>query len=393
MTHLEILTFLNKTFSANFYLVGGFVRDMLSEKPSLDYDIATNMLPETIMQIAQAKGLKAIPTGIKHGTVTLIVDSIPLEITTFRKDFNNNGRHCNVEFTTSMQKDAQRRDFTINALYLDEHNKIYDFHNGQKDLQEGVLKFIGSPRDRIKEDYLRILRFFRFLSVTNKNKDSLTKDLISIFEEETANLSILSRERISQEFVKICEKEYFIKSFLGMLKVKNLQDYFKLSKQIKNFKDKDLSLIKHWDGFNKLCLIYSFNLDGILQKDNFRWSNKQKARVRTYTNSTQLDVLSENFTKNAFIHGKKSIEFAIIQKYFIGKLSKDVAVSKLDELESLEVPIFPLKGKDLIAIGFNKNKELGMILKQVESFWINNNFTNKTQCLDFARKLLKKYIY
>jgi len=392
MTHLEILRYLNKTFSANFYLVGGFVRDMLLGKPSFDYDIATDMLPETIIKVAKTKGLRTIPTGLKHGTVTLIINSNHLEITTFRRDFNNNGRHSNVEFTKSIHEDSKRRDFTINAIYLDEHNNLYDFHNSQNDLQKQVIRFIGDPKERIKEDYLRILRFFRFLSITetDKSKDSLTKEIISIFEKETVNLSILSRERISQEFIKICDKDHFIRSFLGMLKVKNLQTYFNLSENIKIFKDKDFSLIKHWDSFDKLCLIFSFNLEDILQQNNFRWSNKQKSKVKTHIKALKSDILSDGFVKNIFIYGKQSMEFVIIQKYFADELSKNIVISKLEELNNIIIPEVPVTAKDLISLGFKKNKELGIVLKKVETFWIDNNFTSKKLCLDFARKLLKK---
>ena len=215
MGHLRTLKDLNSTFNANFYLVGGFVRDLLSDIKSEDLDIATDMHPEDLIRMAEEKNIKVFPTGLQHGTVTLIFDDQQLEITTFRKDFNNNGRHCSVDFTKSMKEDSCRRDFTINAIYLDEKGRYYDFHNGKSDLEKGRVKFIGNPDERIKEDYLRILRFFRFCSSFDKTAISTRdEDVKTALEFNASKLSELSADRISQEFLKMTESEKYIKGVI-----------------------------------------------------------------------------------------------------------------------------------------------------------------------------------
>ena len=142
--------------------VGGAVRNTLLGIPVTEIDLATTALPDRVMALARAAGLKAVPTGIEHGTVTVIVDGMPFEVTTLRRDVETYGRHATVAFTENWEEDARRRDFTLNALYADRDGTVFDPLGGYGDLVEGRVRFIGEAEERIKEDYLRILRFFRF---------------------------------------------------------------------------------------------------------------------------------------------------------------------------------------------------------------------------------------
>ena len=151
-----------ETAGGQVRVVGGCVRDALAGRPLGDIDLATTLPPEAVMATAQAAGLKAIPTGIEHGTVTVVCERQPFEITTLRRDVKTDGRHAEVAFTTDWREDAARRDFTINALSCTLEGEVFDYFGGVDDLRAGRVRFVGNPLHRIKEDVLRILRFFRF---------------------------------------------------------------------------------------------------------------------------------------------------------------------------------------------------------------------------------------
>ena len=144
------------------YFVGGCVRNAVMGYPPSDVDIATTAAPQAVMDLAKVANLRAIPTGFDHGTVTVVVDGTPFEVTTFRRDVATDGRRAVVAFSQDMAQDAARRDFTLNALYADRRGVVYDPMNGLQDAREGRVRFIDDPGQRIREDYLRILRFFRF---------------------------------------------------------------------------------------------------------------------------------------------------------------------------------------------------------------------------------------
>ena len=148
--------------------VGGCVRKAICGENIDDIDLATSLEPDEVKKKLNKEYIKVIDTGISHGTVTAILNKKKFEITTLRKDVSTDGRHANVEFTLNWEQDASRRDFTINAIYADIDGRIFDPQNGISDLQKGEVKFIGSPSERIQEDYLRILRYFRFFTQYSK---------------------------------------------------------------------------------------------------------------------------------------------------------------------------------------------------------------------------------
>ncbi|MBR6663996.1 MAG: CCA tRNA nucleotidyltransferase, partial [Alphaproteobacteria bacterium] len=148
--------------------VGGAVRDALMGIEGADLDLATDLSPDELVEACNEEGLNTVAIGIKYGTVGVIIDDTLLEVTSLRKDIKTDGRHAEVEFTDNWEADASRRDLTINAVYADEKGNVFDYYNGIEDLEKGVVRFIGSADKRIKEDYLRILRFFRFYSMFGK---------------------------------------------------------------------------------------------------------------------------------------------------------------------------------------------------------------------------------
>tara|TARA_Y100001960_G_scaffold331774_1_gene429878 strand:+ start:3977 stop:5137 length:1161 start_codon:yes stop_codon:yes gene_type:complete len=386
MKHLEILKQLNETFAANFYLVGGFVRDMLSDIHTEDYDIATDLEPEKLLAIAEEKGIRAIPTGIKHGTVTVFLAGRDLEITTFRKDFENNGRHCSVEYTKSIKEDSIRRDFTINALYLDDNNRIFDFHSGQDDLRKGRVRFIGSPEQRINEDYLRMLRFFRFYADFDVNAISLRDEALrKVFAENAHKVTNLSADRIGQEFIKLSKSKNYVKGFAALASFEEFCDIFNLRPNTVNAKD--IELIANYSEFIKLTLLYRNNLEGLLACKHFNWSNKQKGFVKALIKAKNVSLDEQYLVKNAVVYSKDVIEFWALAKYLDGDLIKFETLEAIEVLNS-ELPVFEVTGGDLIELGFTAGPQLGAILKQVKDYWLTKQFPNKQKCLNFARNLL-----
>src|SRR5579872_7361897 len=181
--------------------VGGCVRDALLGRAVQDVDVATPLRPEATMALLQKAGIKAIPTGIDHGTATAVIHGKHFEITTLRKDVSTDGRHATVAYTDDWKEDAARRDFTINALYLSPDGELFDYFNGARDAKEGHVRFIGNAGERIREDYLRILRFFRFYAWYGKTEPD--KEALTACTEAANNIGTLSGERVQQEMLKL----------------------------------------------------------------------------------------------------------------------------------------------------------------------------------------------
>lgn len=198
----KIMTLLNEEEdSARF--VGGCVRDSLINIKTNDIDIATKIKPENVIKILSSNSIKVIPTGIDHGTVSVFTDDFNFEITTLRSDVETDGRHAKVIFTNDWFKDSMRRDFTFNSIYLSPKGDIFDPHNGTSDLFEGIIKFIGNSEERIREDYLRILRYFRFSAYYGNDNVQFSSSNIAACKILGPELKKLSSERIQNEFFKI----------------------------------------------------------------------------------------------------------------------------------------------------------------------------------------------
>lgn len=185
------------------YMVGGCVRNALIGAEVSDIDISTNASPETVSNLAKQAGLRAVPTGIDHGTITVISGGEPHEITTYRHDIETDGRRAVIAFADNMLDDAKRRDFTMNALYADANGDVVDPLGGLKDLEARVVRFIGNAEDRIHEDYLRILRFFRFSAWYGDPSKGFDADALAAIGSNLAGIEKLSRERIGHEMTKL----------------------------------------------------------------------------------------------------------------------------------------------------------------------------------------------
>lgn len=189
-------------------IVGGVVRDLLQNKIAKDIDLSTTATPKEIKDVFESEKIKCIETGLQHGTLTAHINGQNYEVTTLRKDVLTDGRHAQVEFVTDWKLDAERRDLTINAMSMNIHtSELYDYFDGYNDLMNRKVKFVGDTRKRIKEDYLRILRYFRFLGRISNESDiknlNINDDILKIIKEESCNLKNISVERIWSELKRI----------------------------------------------------------------------------------------------------------------------------------------------------------------------------------------------
>ena len=200
-TGLTQLMAATRAAGGDLRLVGGAVRDFLNGRAVGELDAATSLVPETMRAVAEAAGFRVVPTGLAHGTLTVILPERAMEVTTLRRDVNCDGRYAEVAFTTDWREDAARRDFTINALYMDGSGEVYDYHDGVADLRAGRLRFIGDANQRIEEDALRILRFFRFLAT--HAQPPIDAAALAACHHHRAMLAGLSGERIAQEIRKL----------------------------------------------------------------------------------------------------------------------------------------------------------------------------------------------
>ena len=361
--------------------VGGCVRKILNDEKTDDIDLATNLTPDQVKQCLDKNQIKFFETGIEHGTITAVIDDQNFEITTLRKDVKTDGRHAVVEYTTNWKEDSLRRDFSINSIYSDLDGNLYDPNSGHKDLNVGIIKFIGDPETRIKEDYLRIIRYLRFYTEYSKIDHEI--NIIKIIKKNIEGLGKISKERQFNELKKILKLDNFLKLFknktscelfsLVFPQLKNIKKLSKLSKpQEKILKNKSLNFVISFlvidETDNSDYFIYKYNLPNELKdKINFLKNNSLNKDSNKIFNKKDLQ-------KIFYYEGKSStmdlIDFNLL--YF--KQSK-----KLSELktyfEKLDKPEFPIKAQLLINdYGLKEGRELGQKLKNLEMKWIENNF-------------------
>ena len=365
---------------SSIFLVGGCVRDTLMNKLVTDIDFATPCEPLEVIEILNKSEINYVDIGIKFGTVTAIINDKKYEITSFRKDISTDGRHAEVEFSKEMEADAARRDFTINALYVDQDCKIYDFYNGQEDLKNTILRFIGDPQARIKEDYLRIMRFFRFLA--SNSAQSLDDDLLTILKAEAQNLSKISKERLWDELTEILKSE----NPIAVLKLmqensifKNISEGLKIEESFENLISIE-SKIKYVDPILRLSLLFDNDSKKIENfVNNFHLSSKESEALLQLGEMNEKIVSYLSMKEVRFLLykiGISNFKNQIILHWARDVLNKnEVNWRSLYEVAiSWERPKFDLDSKDVLGMGINEGPLVGSILKEVEEWWAENDF-------------------
>ena len=373
--------------------VGGAVRNALLGRTASEVDFATNAMPEDIVRLADEAGLKTVPTGIAHGTVTLIVDGVPFEVTALRRDVATDGRHATVAFGGDWAQDARRRDFTMNALYADAEGKVYDPLGGLSDLRAGRVRFVGDPVARIREDYLRILRFFRFSA--DYTQGEFDREGVSAAIRERAGLMRLSRERVRMELLRILVTQRAADAVAVMDEAGLL--VLLLGGVVRRIR------------FERLCEIEAalelppdpiFRLAALgifAGEDAERLSGKLRLSSQE---AKDLDGLSALFPLISPAAGKAALEVLLYRlgaRLYLGRLLLAWATAGAppgDEAwrfaaglaASWQRPSFPVGGADLIALGLKPGPALGALLKDLEEEWARRLHYGSPVAVGFGQK-------
>jgi poly(A) polymerase len=362
--------------------VGGAVRNSLLNRPVTEVDIATPLVPDEVMKRLKAADIAFVPTGLEHGTITAIVNSKPFEITTLRRDVSTDGRRAVVAFTQDWKEDAQRRDFTMNALYAGADGEVFDSVGGVADLAAGRVRFVGDPVTRIREDYLRILRLFRFHAWYGKG--DLDSAALKAAAAEKAGIARLSGERVQKELLKLLAAENPAPVLRSMAAASILSEIL----------PGDLSLAR----LEKLVAIDANNFfppDPLLRlaallppdvkaadeiADHMKLSNADRERL------SDLAGASEKIVSYLSIREVRKLLYRLGKQRFRDRVMlrwaddpKDNTIqwrAMLAMADAWERPQFPLTGRDVMAAGVPQGPLIGQVLSEVEEWWVDSDFTD-----------------
>ncbi len=381
---------LKKIFSAinNFSeiseirFVGGCIRKIINKEMTDDIDLATNLKPDEVCKALRNNNINYYESGIEHGTITALIEDKKFEITSLRKDVATDGRHAKVEFSLDWKEDASRRDFTINAIYADKDGNIFDPFNGKKDIEEGVINFIGECEERIKEDYLRILRYVRFYLNYSKKPHDLK--IIKIIRKNLGGVASLSSERLLDEFKKLVTLDNLQKLFKDQNCLELIQLIFPQFKKIDIFKSPNQYIKKI---FSKTDFIFILSLLVIDETDNtdyflykFKLSKKDQKRLKFIDNFYKQKInnkfyTEKNLNKLLYFQGRQSV-IDIINFYLFNSKKVDKKLIKFIEIfNNKTIPTLPIGAKLLMSkYNLPEGKSLGEKLKKIETIWVDNNF-------------------
>lgn len=378
-------------------VVGGAVRNTLLGKPVSDIDIATPALPEAVMAAAKAAGLGVVPTGLAHGTVTVIADNIPHEVTTLRRDMETDGRHAVVAFSDDWRVDAARRDFTINALYCGRAGEIIDPLGGLADLEARRVRFIGDAQDRIREDYLRILRFFRFSAEYAAGAFDSAGLAAAVAQRD--GLWRLSAERIRAELLKLLVAPRaadaidtmigfgFLSPLLGLAPYPGL---FRRAGAIEATRgDRPDAMLR----LGLLATAVPDHAKSLAKR--LRLSGSERGDLITVASDTsggrgKFEIRDPVSARVAlYRHGRRAFRLAMLS-HAARQAPEDgqQQLELLDEVTGWEVPSLPVSGRDLILLGVAPGPDMGDALRSIERQWIRSDFSADREALlaDWARQ-------
>ncbi|EJF75643.1 CCA tRNA nucleotidyltransferase [Bartonella alsatica] len=371
-------------------IVGGAVRNQLLEKPISDIDIATTCLPQQVIVRVEEVGFKAIPTGVAFGTVTVVTQSCSYEVTTLRSDIETDGRHAKVVFGRDWKKDAERRDFTINALYCDAAGRLYDDVGGLNDIASQTIRFIGIAENRIREDYLRILRFFRFFAWYGAGRPDVQGLKACVCLKD--GLNKLSSERIWGEMKKLLAALDPTRALLWMRQSGILT---------RIFPETEKWGIDAIHALVKTEQILGWKVDPLLRLESLlppdtvrlhemaqrlRLSHKETVRLKGWAELEMINSKCSDYfvQKLIYFHGRQPVLDQLslsVASSYVGALEKSENLQKAEDYVRLyqlaqkwQIPSFPVNGKDLMRKGFSKGVLLGKKLKELEMIWIESQF-------------------
>ena len=352
--------------------VGGAVRDSVIGRPVGDLDLATPLVPDIVIQKLRQAGIKAVPTGLSHGTVTAVTQARAMEVTTLRRDVATDGRHATIAFTTDWAEDAARRDFTMNALYADTEGRLFDPMNGYADLIAGRVRFIGDARTRIAEDYLRILRFFRFHAWYGKGE--CDERALSACAAGQGGLDYLSAERIRAELLKLLAAPDPVPNIRVMERLGILRRL--LPEPLLVDELASLVIAEHIaDQGDPLRRLAALSGPASVLAECLRLSNAERDRIAATQNLASVHQLDEAALRRmVYAHGLNPV----IDRLFLDRPKNWRPL--IGQLSKWQRPVFPLKGEDALQLGL-KGRAVGLGLRRVEDIWMKSDFAQDRETL------------
>ncbi len=372
------------SFSANSEIryVGGCVRKIINKENFDDIDLAVNLNPKDVCEALNKNDIKYYESGIEHGTITALINNIKFEITSLRKDVDTDGRHAKVEFSDNWKEDASRRDFTINAIYADIDGSLFDPFDGKKDLENGKILFIGNVEIRIKEDYLRVLRYIRFF--LNYSKAKHEPSVIKIIKKNLAGVSSISPERLLDELQKLVRSKGFSKLTKDKDSLEIINLVFPQLKNISLFGKLNSFAIKNLAKVDFILLLSLMIIDGTDNVDyfiyKFNLSKKDQKRLLFLNNFfskkiTSTSLSEKNLNKILYFNGREALIDIIYFKIFKSNKVENKLIKLIEIFKEKDIPVLPFKANILMEkYQIPEGKELGIKLKAIEEIWTNNNF-------------------
>lgn len=364
-------------------IVGGAVRDYLSNVPVHDVDFACNLSPDIVVQIFRDAGYVVIDDAVEYGTVRVIVNSQAYEVTTLRRDDVSFGRGACVSFTADWETDAARRDFTMNALYIDQSGSVYDYFDGLNDLRERVVRFIGKAEDRVREDYLRILRYFRFVA-RYECADFMYSDL---FSDNADGFSIISRERITDELQRFVQYPYAAKV------ITTYNDFFCKALGVKEnfllFLEANLpvgmSVLDELEVVDRLWLFFSESRE-CLRDARVIFPKRVK---KIFRHLAWVDVSVETLKHSCLVVDRYTRSVLVLHRFFVSR-DADEWVTLCDFLSHINE--FCVSGDDLRSV--IGDVSISAVMPAVREFWLRSDgVASKEMCLEYARNFVSRGVF
>lgn len=389
----SILVQLFERYNHEIRLCGGAVRDILLGQKPTDLDFATTATPDEMLKMFGKENYRIINKGgIKHGTVTPLIRGMIFEITTLRIDVRTDGRHADVEFTKDWKLDAQRRDFTVNSMFLGMDGTLYDYFNGYDDLNNQLLRFVGDPQERIKEDYLRILRYFRFYERIVNSSSNHDENILKAIKENGSGLNQVSGQRIWPELRKILKGNYGPVIFKTILSLElgpyigfpykpNIKELDRLVKETKGFELEVVTLIS-------ALLNDSQDVTNIANRLKFSATEKNLATFLIQErgkNMTPKAIL--NYKVEVILHPNRQEKMKNnILQLLIYKNERKI----VEEFKKWEPKRFPITGEVIKTYGVEKGKPIGLIVRRLVEYWAIKHFTgSRKELLVMLPKIIK----
>ncbi len=341
------------------YVVGGAVRNALMKQPIKDMDFTTDLHPDEVVELCRANRLSVIPTGVQYGTVTVVVNKSVFEVTTMRSDISTDGRHAEVLYTDDIEIDAARRDFTVNALYVNQAGKLFDFYNGIQDVKDRCIRFIDNPLSRIKEDHLRILRFFRF---TSNYGIGIDMDALYACRQLIETVQALSVERVLDELLQIMVSKRASEILNLMVEIGFFKTLFSSSQWDHELFDTLIRIeesSQQIDTWRRLYLIvpdaYTVLKFPVPQRNRFKTLSSKK--------------LSGYLLSDLYYFGVDCVlDFELLAQVKAGRINQ----RRIDLILKTVLPEFPVNGHDLMHKGY-VGRQIGKAKRQLEKVWLQSD--------------------